>query len=119
MSASLRPLFHPARIAVIGASANPEKMGFQILRNIRDAGFPGEVTPVNPKGEQILGTASAKSIGDLPEGVDLAVVIIPAKHVPGTIRELGERKVRAAIVISGGFAESGEQVNFIFVAPTC
>jgi acyl-CoA synthetase (NDP forming) len=108
MSASLRPLFHPTRIAVIGASANPEKLSFQILRNIREAGFPGEVIPVNPKGEQILGAASVKSVGDLPEGVDLAVVIIPAKLVPGTIAELGERKVPAAIVISGGFAESGE-----------
>jgi acetyltransferase len=109
MSASLRPLFHPERIAVIGASANPEKMGFQIFRNIREAGFPGQVIPVNPKGEQILGMASVKSVGDLPEGVDLAVVIIPAKLVPGTVLQLGERKVRAAIIISGGFAESGEE----------
>jgi acetyltransferase len=109
MSAFLQPLFCPRRIAVIGASANPEKMGFQIYRNIRDAGFPGEILPVNPKGETILGTTSVKSVGDLPEGVDLAVVIIPAKHVPATILQLGERKVRAAIVISGGFAESGEE----------
>jgi acyl-CoA synthetase (NDP forming) len=109
MSASLRPLFHPARIAVIGASANPDKMGFQIFRNIREAGFLGEVIPVNPKGEQILGTASVKSVGGLPAGVDLAVVIIPAKLVPGTIRELGERRVPAAVIISGGFAESGEE----------
>ncbi len=109
MSASLHPLFRPARIAVIGASANPEKMGFQIFRNIRDAGFPGEIIPVNPKGEAILGIPSVKSAGDLPDGVDLAVVIIPAKLVPDTILELGARKVRAAIIISGGFAESGEE----------
>ncbi len=108
MSASLQPLFRPTRIAVIGASANPEKLSFQIFRNIREAGFPGEVIPVNPKGETILGTSSIKSADDLPEGVDLAVVIIPAKLVPATILQLGERKVRAAIVISGGFAESGE-----------
>jgi acyl-CoA synthetase (NDP forming) len=109
MSASLQPLFGPSRIAVIGASANPEKMGFQIFRNIREAGFPGQLIPVNPKGEQILGTASVTSVGDLPDGVDLAVIIIPAKAVPGTIVQLGERKVRAAIVISGGFAETGEE----------
>ncbi len=109
MSASLWPLFRPAQIAVIGASANPEKMGFQIFRNIREAGFPGELIPVNPKGETILGTGSIKSAAELPEGVDLAVVIIPAKHVPAAILQLGERKVRAAIVISGGFAESGEE----------
>ena len=109
MSASLEPLFRPARIAVLGASANPEKLGFQIFRNIREAGFPGEIIAVNPKGEEILGTPSIKSAGELPEGVDLAVVIIPAKLVPATILQLGERKVRAAIVISGGFAESGEE----------
>jgi acetyltransferase len=107
MSASLQPLFRPSRIAVIGASANPEKMGFQIFRNLRDAGFAGELIAVNPKGETILGAPSVKSAGQLPDGVDLAVVIIPAKLVPDAILQLGERKVRAAIVISGGFAESG------------
>jgi acyl-CoA synthetase (NDP forming) len=109
MSDSLQPLFRPGRIAVIGASAKPEKMGFQILRNILDAGFAGEVIPVNPKGEVILGTASVKSVSEIPAGTDLAVVIIPAASVPDTILQLGERKVRAAIVITGGFAESGAE----------
>ena len=109
MFSSLMPLFRPGRIAVIGASANPEKMGFQIFRNILDAGFAGEVIPVNPKGEVILGLPSARSAGEIPEGTDLAVVIIPAKLVPPTILQLGERKVRSAIVITGGFAESGEE----------
>ncbi len=109
MTSSLAPLFRPARIAVIGASSNPEKMGFQIFRNILDAGFSGEVLPVNPKGEVILGHPSVRSAGEIPVGTDLAVVIIPAKLVPATILQLGERKVRSAIVITGGFAESGEE----------
>ncbi len=109
MASSLTPLFRPARIAVIGASGNPEKMGFQIFRNILDAGFSGEVLPVNPKGEVILGRPSVRSAGEVPEGTDLAVVIIPAKLVPATMLQLGERKVRSAIVITGGFAESGEE----------
>ncbi|MBI5575457.1 MAG: acetate--CoA ligase family protein [Deltaproteobacteria bacterium] len=108
MSDSLVPLFRPERIAVVGASSNPEKMGFQIFRNIVEAGFRGEILPVNPKGETVLGRISLKSASELPEGTDLAVLIIPAKLVPGTILQLGERKVRSAIVISGGFAESGE-----------
>jgi acetate---CoA ligase (ADP-forming) len=107
MSDSLQALFRPNRLAVIGASAKPEKMGFTILKNILDAGFTGEVIPVNPKGETILGVPSVKSIDEIPSGTDLAVVIIPAASVPGTILQLGERKVRAAIVITGGFAESG------------
>lgn len=109
MAPSLEPLFRPARIAVVGASSNPEKMGYQILANILGAGFSGQVLPVNPKGETILGLPSARSAAELPEGIDLAVVIIPARHVPGTILQLGERSVRAAIVITGGFAESGEE----------
>jgi acetyltransferase len=84
-------------------------MGFQIFRNIKEAGYAGEILPVNPKGETILGVPSVTSAAGIPEGTDLAVVIIPAKLVPGTMRELGARKVRSAIVITGGFAESGDE----------
>ncbi len=107
MSDSLQALFRPNRLAVIGASAKPEKMGFQIFKNILDAGFNGQVIPVNPKGETILGIPSVQSLAEIPSGTDLAVVIIPAPSVPGAILQLGERKVKAAIVITGGFAESG------------
>lgn len=94
---------------MIGASANPEKLSFQIFRNLKEAGFAGDIIPVNPKGETILGTPSLRSAAELPESTDLAVVMIPAKLVPGTILQLGERGVKAAIVISGGFAEAGEE----------
>lgn len=107
MSSSLIPLFRPSRIAMLGASANPEKLSFQIFRNLKEAGFSGEILPVNPKGEVIHGVPSLRSAAEIPEGTDLAVVMIPAKLVPGAILELGERKVKAAIVITGGFAESG------------
>ena len=107
MSDSLRALFRPDRIAVIGASAKPGKLGFTIFKNILEAGFGGQVIPVNPKGETILGLPSVKSVNEIPSGTDLAVVIIPAASVPGAMLELGERKVQAAIVITGGFAESG------------
>src|SRR6266542_2155524 len=88
MSDSLQALFRPSRLAVIGASAKPEKMGFQIFKNILDAGFGGPVIPVNPKGETILGVPSVKSIEEIPSGTDLAVVIIPAASVPGAILQL-------------------------------
>src|SRR6266498_1306284 len=107
MSDSLQALFRPNRLAVIGASAKPGKLGFTIFKNILDAGFGGQVIPVNPKGEMILGVPSVKSVEEIPSGTDLAVIIIPAPSVPGAILQLGERKVRAAIVITGGFAESG------------
>lgn len=107
MSNSLQPLFRPARLAVVGASSKPEKLGYQIMKNILDAGFAGQVIPVNPKGEAILGVPSVKAVTEIPAGTDLAVIIVPAASVPGTILQLGERKVRAAVVITGGFAESG------------
>lgn len=107
MSDSLQALFRPKGLAVVGASAKPGKLGFTIFKNILDAGFAGPVIPVNPKGEAILGVPSVKSTDDVPSGTDLAVVIVPAASVPGTILQLGERKVRAAIVITGGFAEAG------------
>ena len=109
MRDSLQALFRPNGLAVIGASAKQEKLGFTILKNILDAGFGGPVIPVNPKGETILGVPSVKSVDDIPSGTDLAVVIIPAASVPDTILRLGARKVRAAIVITGGFAESGPE----------
>ena len=107
MSDSLQALFRPNGLAVIGASAKPGKLGFTIFKNILDAGFAGPVVPVNPKGEAILGVPSVKSVDDIPAGTDLAVVIVPAASVPDTILRLGGRKVKAAIVITGGFAESG------------
>jgi acetyltransferase len=107
MSDSLQALFRPNGLAVIGASAKPGKLGYQIFKNIIDAGFAGPVVPVNPKGETILGVPSVRSVGEIPSGTDLAVVIVPAPSVPETILQLGDRKVRAAIVITGGFAESG------------
>src|SRR3990170_4582467 len=103
MNSPLSPLFRPSRIAVIGASSNPDKMGFQIFQNIKEAGFAGEIVPVNPKGEVILGVPSVKSAAELPEGTDLAVVIPPAKPAPGTRGDRGGRKVTPAIVIRGGF----------------
>ena len=109
MSDSLQALFRPNGLAVIGASAKPGKLGYQILKNILDAGFAGPVIPVNPKGETILGLPSVRSVGEIPPGTDLAVVIVPATSVPETILQLGDRKVRAAIVITGGFAESGSE----------
>jgi len=109
MSHPLDPIFRPRSVAVIGASTAPEKYGHIILKNILDAGFPGPVYPVNPKATEILGRPCVSRIADLPFDVDLAVVIIPAAAVPQAVEECGQRGIRAAIVISGGFAERGEE----------
>ncbi len=105
----LEAIFNPRSVAVIGASADERKLGYVILRNILSAGFRGEIYPVNPKGGEILGLKVYKSIGEIPGEVDLAVYVIPARFIPGSIREAAEKGVKGVVVISGGFRESGEE----------
>lgn len=105
---TLLPFFDPRGVAIIGASANPTKLGFGIARNLVQSGYPGEVYFVNPGGGRLLERPVMTSISDLPDTVDLAVILIPAPAVPSALRELGERGVRAAIIASGGFRETGE-----------
>jgi len=109
MSHPLDAIFRPKSVAVVGASNAPQKYGYIILKNILDAGFAGAVYPVNPKATEILGRPCTRSIAELPTGVDLAVIIIPAKAVPQAVADCGQRGIQAAIIISGGFAESGDE----------
>lgn len=108
-SENLRCFFNPANIAVIGASDTPGKYGHEILKNLIRGGFPGVLYPINPKAEKILGLDCHRNIGEVPEPVDLAVVIIPARLVPQAVKECGERGVKGAVVISGGFSEAGAE----------
>jgi acyl-CoA synthetase (NDP forming) len=106
-SSELQAFFHPESVAVIGASESPGKLGHEILKNLVDGGFPGALYPINPKSERVLGLACFKNIKDIPDTVDLAVVIIPARLVPQAIQDCGEKGVKGAIIISGGFSEAG------------
>jgi len=103
----IKALFEPRSVAVIGASRNPKKTGHIILKNIIDAGFKGRIYPINPKAGEILGLKAYPSIKDVPDDVDLAVFVIPAKFVPDAMEEAGEKGVKAAVIISGGFRELG------------
>lgn len=105
----LEKFFSPRAIAVVGASREPEKVGHSLIRNLIETGFKGEIYPVNPKTDNILGKKCYPNISSLPEGVDLAVIAIPAKIVPEAIEECGKKGIGAAIVISAGFKEVGEQ----------
>lgn len=109
MSEALRALFQPRSVAVVGASDNAAKLGHTILKNIVDSGFPGAIYPINPKAPEILGHTCFKSVTDVPDSVDLAVVVVPAQAVPQVIRDCGEKRVKAAVIITGGFAEAGPQ----------
>jgi acetyl coenzyme A synthetase (ADP forming)-like protein len=94
-------------IAVIGASPEPSKVGYAILRNLLS--FPGTVYPVNPKHQQILGRNVYPNLSAIRNPVDIAVIVLPAKHVPGVLEECGKKGVPLVVIISSGFRESGQQ----------
>jgi acetate---CoA ligase (ADP-forming) len=104
---NLDAVFRPHSVAVIGASTVAGKLGHDILYNLIHAGFPGPIYPINPKADQVLELPAYKQIGDVPSPPDLAVVVIPARAVAGAIEQCGQAGVKAAIVITGGFAEAG------------
>lgn len=109
VQSGLQAFFHPESIAVIGASDSPAKIGNVILRNLQDGGFPGVLYPINPKSQRILDLPCFKNVKDIPDPVDLAMVIVPARFVPQTIKDCGQKGVKAAVVITGGFSEAGPE----------
>jgi len=105
----LTAVIRPSTIAVIGASRDPAKVGHAIFHNILTGGFQGAVHPVNPTARAISGVRAYRSVLEVPDPVDLAVVITPAHLVPGVLDECGRAGVRGVVVISGGFREVGEE----------
>jgi len=103
----LTPVFRPRSIAVVGASWDPTKRGYQVVRGLLARGFTGAVYPVNPRGGELLGLPVFADVRDLPMGVDLAVVCTPAQTVPDVIDACGERRVAGALVLAVGFRETG------------
>ncbi|MBN1238349.1 MAG: bifunctional acetate--CoA ligase family protein/GNAT family N-acetyltransferase [Gammaproteobacteria bacterium] len=102
-------IFEPGSVAVIGASERPGSLGRVVFRNLVDAGFPGPLYPVNPKHDSIGGRRCFARIGDVGAPVDLAVIVSPARTVPGVIAECGAAGVGAAVILSGGFREAGDE----------
>jgi acyl-CoA synthetase (NDP forming) len=104
-----RKLFNARSIALLGASKDPRKWGFAMLNNLINGGFKGRIYPVNPKEDEILGFKVYKSIADIPEIPDLAVIVVPPTNVLQVVKECVKRGVMAGIVITAGFAELGER----------
>jgi acetyl coenzyme A synthetase (ADP forming)-like protein len=93
-------------IAVVGASQDPNKVGYAICRNLLT--FPGSLYPVNRNAQTILGRKAYPALAAIPENVDMAVIAIPAPAVPAVVREAGEKKIPLVVIISSGFRETGE-----------
>jgi len=106
---AIKAIFEPDSIAIVGASRDPEKVGYLILKNLVESGFKGKLYPVNPKVQEILDLRTYSSVEEISEPVDLVVVVVPAAIVPEVLRQCGRKKVKSAVVISGGFRESGKE----------
>ncbi|GAA3090741.1 acetate--CoA ligase family protein [Pseudonocardia yunnanensis] len=105
--ATMSRMMRPKAVAVIGASAEDGKIGNSVMKNLINGGYAGEIYPINPKADEILGRKAYKNIGDVPGDVDVAVFTVPAKFVPQALREVGEKNIPAAVLIPSGFAETG------------
>jgi acetyltransferase len=108
-SIDLSPLFHPASVAVAGASPNFPKWGAIILHNILRGGYTGRVYPVNPTAPDIFGVPAYPSIREIPDTVDLVFVVVPPKLVEEVLIDAAEKGVRMAVVITAGFSETGSE----------
>jgi acetyltransferase len=110
-STSLQPFFTPRGVAVVGASRDPSKLSYGVMRNLVDPehGYPGPIYPVNPKADEILGRRCYPDIASIPDPVELAILIIPAGAVTAAVEACGRRGIKAAVVISGGFREVGAE----------
>jgi len=100
-------LFEPRAIAFIGASTNPSKWGFNILHHLIKGGYAGKIYPINPQGGTWFGRDIYKSLAEVPRPVDLAVIVVPKERVADTLRECADAGIRAAIIITAGFGETG------------
>jgi acetate---CoA ligase (ADP-forming) len=107
----LKPFFDPGSVAVIGASSNTNKLGYAVLKNLVDGGYSekGDIYPINPGSDAILGYKAYPSVLEVPGPIDLAVIVIPYPHVPEVLRICGQKGIPAAIIISAGFREAGEE----------
>lgn len=107
---TIKEILHAGSVAIVGASSSSQKVGYKILKNILDGGFPGNVYPVNPGADTILGRTCYTGLLDIPGDVDLLVVCIPAVQVPDILRLAAQKNTKGAIIISGGFRESGNHL---------
>jgi len=98
----LESLFRPKSVAVIGASTKEFSIGNRVIRNLVEFDFKGPIYPINPKADEVRGIKAYKSIMDVPDGVDVVHMVIPAKFVPQAVEDCGIKKVKNIIINSGG-----------------
>ena len=100
-------IMRPKAVAVIGASAETGKIGNSVMKNLINGGFTGEIYPIHPSADSIMGKKAYRSVKDVPAEIDVAVFAIPARFVAQALTEVGEKKIPGAVLIPSGFAETG------------
>ena len=106
---SLDHFFNPQAVAVVGASRKKGKVGYEIFSALLSGGFPGKVFPVNPSTDEVQGVKSCPDLKSCPTPPDLVIVAVASKFVPQVMRDCSDLKVKAVVVVSSGFKESGEE----------
>jgi len=102
---ALDAIFNPGSVAVIGASDNPGKLGSHVMKSLTQGQYPGRIYPVNPGKNEIMGIKTYPSLSQVPDTVDLSIIVLPADQVPKIIKECQERDVKGLVLITAGFKE--------------
>lgn len=106
---NLKDFFTPKSVAIIGASAHPEKIGFAVVKNVLDGRFGGKIYPINPDCDNLLGLKCFPNVASVKDKIDLAIIVVPATAVGSVLAECGVKGIKYAIIISAGFAEVGAE----------
>ncbi len=106
---NLKKVFNPKSVAIVGASAEPAKVGYQVLNNVLKNGFKGKIYPINKKAKEILGVPCYPSLMDCPTDIDFAVIAVPAPMVEGVLKECVQKNVKGTVIITSGFSEIGKK----------
>src|SRR5512147_2368612 len=99
-STSLHAIFNPRSVAVVGASDNPGKLGSHVMKSLIQGGYTGMIFPINPGKESILGVKTYPSMLQVPQHVDLAIIVLPAELVPKTLEECKQKGVKGIVLIT-------------------
>lgn len=104
---NLEPLFNPKSVAVVGVSESPQRWAYYPIKHLLDGGFSGGIYPVNPRLSDIFGLRVYPSIEAIPARVDMAIIVVQPHLVPSILRECAQKRIKGAVILSGGFEESG------------
>jgi acyl-CoA synthetase (NDP forming) len=106
---AVRSLFEPNSVAVVGASEDPTKFGYLLMKNLIELGYSGKIYPVNKSRDTVLGYKCYPTVKSIPNDVETVIIIVPAQHIPQIMKECAEKKVKGAVVCTSGFREAGEK----------